>query len=83
MESPENTLQAFLNGSKHAQMLETDVRITKDGVILVCHDADFYRLCLDEGLVKDTHSKELPIFRDRLPMHFSKGQYYHLKPTDQ
>ena len=46
MESPENTLQAFLHSNKvGVDVIETDVRITKDGKILICHDDKFDRLC--------------------------------------
>lgn len=53
-ESPENTLQAFDQSLKNgAQFLETDVRLTKDGVVIVCHDEDFSRLCGVEKQVRD------------------------------
>ena len=46
MESPENTLQGFKQAVREgASMIETDVRITRDGVIIVCHDDNFHRLC--------------------------------------
>jgi glycerophosphoryl diester phosphodiesterase len=87
MENPENTLQAFSHAvAIGAHMLETDVRITKDGIILVCHDDNFHRLCgptAGHGLVKDTLLKDIPLFREKLPIHFSKGQLYHVKDTDQ
>jgi glycerophosphoryl diester phosphodiesterase len=63
-EAPENTLQAFnyalMTG---AQFLETDVRITKDGHIIVCHDEDFKRLCGDPRKVKEVNLNELPNFK--------------------
>ena len=41
-EAPENTLKAFKKALQNgAQFLELDTRITKDGVVIVCHDADF------------------------------------------
>jgi glycerophosphoryl diester phosphodiesterase len=46
MENPENTLQAFRHAVKiGAHMIETDVRMSKDGVIIVAHDDGFTRLC--------------------------------------
>ena len=36
-------------------MIETDVRITKDGVVIVCHDDNFHRLTGLDKIVKDTH----------------------------
>ena len=53
-------------------MLEMDVRITKDGQIIVCHDEDLLRLCNDPRKVKDVNFKDLPKFLPKMPMHFSK-----------
>jgi len=83
MESPENTLQAFAKALRDgAHMLETDVRMSKDGVIMVCHDDNFQRLCGDSSLTKDTEAASFPLVKDSLPLHFSKGQHYHLKESD-
>lgn len=38
IENPENTLQAFKSSNKLGAVIETDVRCTKDGVVLVAHD---------------------------------------------
>ena len=46
-----------------AQFLETDVRITKDGHIIVCHDEDLKRLCGDPRKVKEVNLNELPSFK--------------------
>jgi glycerophosphoryl diester phosphodiesterase len=63
LEAPENTLQSFIHAhNAGADVIETDVRITKDGKILVCHDADFKRLCKNGKKVIDTLSTELPLF---------------------
>lgn len=72
-EQPENTLQAF-NYALHngAQFLEFDVRVTKDNVILVCHDDDFDRLCGVKKRVRDVNVSELPKFKKEMPMHFSR-----------
>jgi glycerophosphoryl diester phosphodiesterase len=67
-------------------MLETDVRMTKDGVIIVCHDDNFHRLCgvqSGDSLVRETNLTDLPLFTDRLVMHFSKSQRYLMKTGDQ
>jgi glycerophosphoryl diester phosphodiesterase len=77
MECPENTLQAFIHSHKvGVDVIETDVRITKDGKIILCHDKDFSRLCQNNSKVIDTLSSELPIFNDELPMHFSHDRKY-------
>jgi len=71
-EAPENTLQAFKNAiSIGAQFLETDVRITKDGHMIVCHDEDLQRLCGDSRKVCEVNLKDLPKFKEKMPMHFS------------
>lgn len=63
--------------------------MTKDGVIIVCHDDDFKRLCGVEKLVKDTNLADLPEFKKEMPMHFSRlnkdceFQNYQRKDTDQ
>lgn len=72
-EAPENTLCAFERAMKiGAQFLETDVRITKDGEIIVFHDEDFKRLCGVDKKVIDTNMKDIPDFLPKMPMHFSK-----------
>ena len=49
-----------------------DVRITKDGQLIVAHDEDLLRLCGDPRMVKDVNFKDLPKFLQKMPMHFSK-----------
>ena len=49
-----------------------DVRITKDGEIIVAHDEDLLRLCGDTRKVRDVNFKDLPKFLKKMPMHFSK-----------
>ena len=49
-----------------------DVRLTKDGQVIVCHDADLLRLCGDARMVKDVNYCDLPKFLKKMPMHFSK-----------
>ena len=73
-EAPENTLQAFVKAIEKAkcQILEMDVRITKDGQIIVCHDEDLLRMCGDTRKVKDVNFKDLPKFLKKMPMHFTK-----------
>lgn len=48
------------------------MRITKDGHIIVCHDEDFSRLCGDSRKVCDTNLADLPKFKLKMPMHFSR-----------
>src|SRR5690554_5498874 len=59
-EQDENTLQAFQNS--YAQGLrgfETDVRMTKDGVLVLFHDASLERITGQEGIVEEMTASEL------------------------
>ena len=44
IENPENTLQAFKSCKGKDIAIETDVRSTKDGQIIVAHDDDLSRI---------------------------------------
>ena len=44
-------------------MIETDVRISRDGVIIVAHDEGCTRLCGVDKLIKDCDVSELPPFK--------------------
>ena len=64
MEAPENTLQAFEHALKAgAQFLETDVRITKDDCMILCHDEDLQRICGDPRKVVEVDFRDLPTFK--------------------
>ena len=52
---PENTLRAFQGAVEAgADVIETDVRLTADGVAVVLHDADVSRCTDGSGLVRLT-----------------------------
>jgi glycerophosphoryl diester phosphodiesterase len=62
-------------------VIETDTRMTKDGVIAIAHDEDFKRLCGVDRKVKDTKSDEFPKMKsDFLKIDF--GGLYRVKPND-
>lgn len=67
-------------------MIETDVQMTKDGVIYVMHDATFDRLCDTTNRrnvkVLDTLSSDFPEFKDEIALEFSNGKSYVRKPND-
>lgn len=51
---PENSWSAFQGAiDAGADFIETDLRLTADGVAVACHDADFSRLCSDPRGVSD------------------------------
>ncbi len=66
-------------------MIETDVRMTKDGVIIVAHDDNCVRLCghKESRKISEMNLNELPHFKEQLNMHFSKSQRLKLKQDDQ
>ena len=57
---PENTLRSFKKAIElGVDAVELDVRKTKDGEIVVIHDADVKRTTDGEGLVSDLTLKEI------------------------
>lgn len=71
-------------------VIESDVRITRDGHIIVCHDDTFDRICKQDGSFKpgqkvmNTNFADLPKFKDEMPICFSDGSIkYKRKPSDQ
>ena len=70
--APENTLAAFRKAiDDGAEGIEFDVRLAKDGVPVVFHDADLRRICRRAGRVADHTSAELATF--------DAGTWFNLK----
>ena len=62
-ERPENTLAAFERAlAQGAQVIETDVHRTRDGVVVILHDADLSRTTDGHGAVADLTFAELQGF---------------------
>jgi glycerophosphoryl diester phosphodiesterase len=60
MESAENTVGAFSKAlGAGADLLETDVHLSKDGHVIVAHDPDLTRVAGRPGLVSDFSAAEL------------------------
>lgn len=58
-ERPENTLGAFERAIElHADMIETDLHLTRDGVVVIHHDASLARLGA-RGEIRDHTAEEL------------------------
>jgi glycerophosphoryl diester phosphodiesterase len=56
----ENTLAAFKAAKDGgARMIELDVRLSKDGIAVVVHDADIFRISGDKRLVSELTAAEL------------------------
>lgn len=59
-EQDENTLQAFQNTyEKGLRGFETDVRITKDGQMVIMHDANLERTTTGKGIIEEMTAAEL------------------------
>jgi glycerophosphoryl diester phosphodiesterase len=63
-DAPENTMRAFTNAvSLGYRYLETDVRVTTDGVVFVFHDEDLSRLCGRPGRISELRAAEVATAR--------------------
>jgi len=61
--APENTQAAFDFALRYqADVLETDVRLSKDGMVMVTHDESLQRTTNGSGLVRDYTASELKQF---------------------
>ncbi len=66
--APENTMSSFQLGvHMGANGIETDVRRTKDGVLVLFHDKNFERVIGCEGCIADYTYEELMQFRVKNP----------------
>jgi glycerophosphoryl diester phosphodiesterase len=64
--APENTLEAFeLARSAGADGIELDVRLDRDGNVVVFHDRDLQRLCGRPGCIEDLTADERKTLRVR------------------
>ena len=61
--TPENSLPAFRKAVKAGYGIEFDVQLSKDGKLVVFHDATLKRMCGVEGHVWDYTLEELKQFR--------------------
>ena len=61
--APENTLDSFAKAVElHADGIELDIQLTKDGQIVVCHDEFIDRTSTGKGFLKDYTLEELRQF---------------------
>ena len=72
----ENTKEAFLGGVKAgAQGLECDVRVTKDGVFIICHDETLERLTSNRIKLNVNHSLFNEIKNVELNQSYNSQEY--------
>ena len=62
-EAPENTLAAFRNGARHADVLELDIRVTRDAHIVICHDPE-----VGAARIAATDLADLPLVQGQEPV---------------
>lgn len=62
-EAPENTMPAFRKAIEKGYGIELDIQLTKDDVIVVCHDFDLKRVCGADVKVKDLTYEELQQYK--------------------
>jgi glycerophosphoryl diester phosphodiesterase len=60
---PENSLKAFELAAAAGYGIELDVQLTRDGQVVVFHDADLERVCGVKGLLEDRTFEELQELR--------------------
>ena len=57
--APENSLNAFQKAVDAGYGIELDVQLTKDEIMVVCHDFDLKRICGADVKVRDLTFEEL------------------------
>ena len=60
---PENSLRAFENAVRSGVPAELDVRLTKDGRIVVFHDSSLLRMCSVDAEISDFTYDQLSSFK--------------------
>ena len=62
-DAPENSLRAFALAAEAGYGIELDVRLTKDGVPVVFHDAELGRVCGCSGSIEDLNAAQTDALR--------------------
>ena len=79
---PENTLAAFAAALEvGADLVEFDVQLTKDGQVIVIHDATLDRTTSGKGRVRDLTLAEIRAFSAGYPSRFGEGHRGERVPT--
>ena len=63
-EHPENSLIAFKHCHDSSLVLETDCHMTKDGIVVLSHDATTFRLTSVAKVISETNYEDLPSYKD-------------------
>lgn len=89
---PENTLRALARGMECADLVEVDVRMSRDGELVVIHDRTLERTTNGKGLVKEFtlaqlkeldagEGEKIPTFQEVLDFAGDKGLIVEIKET--
>lgn len=62
-DAPENSLRAFALAAEAGYGIELDVRLTKDGVPVVFHDAELGRVCGCAGSIEELNAEQTDALR--------------------
>ncbi len=84
-EAPENTMTAFRKAVHvdKTDLIELDVSLTKDGEIVVAHDANLRRLADSDASIADVAFADLPPLKRVLPVDFCPGETFRCKNGDE
>lgn len=61
--TPENSMPAFLEAAARGYLIEIDIRLTKDGEVVIFHDDSLKRMCGEDIEVRDLTLLELKEYR--------------------
>lgn len=61
--TPENSMPAFLEAAARGYLIETDIRLTKDGEVVAFHDDSLKRMCGEDIEVRDLTLFELKEYK--------------------
>ncbi|GAV05464.1 hypothetical protein RvY_15595-2 [Ramazzottius varieornatus] len=83
-ENLENTMTAFRHAATTGtHMLELDVHLSKDGEVIVAHDAIFLRTAGREGTIAETNYFDLPLLKEQLVVDFGTRHTVTGKDNDR
>ncbi|CAI2374041.1 unnamed protein product [Moneuplotes crassus] len=83
-EGLENTIPTFKKALDNGiQVLEMDIRLTKDKRPVVCHDENLQRLCGIDKKVQDFTYSQLPKLQEKVEIHFSSLTYQTTEEDDR
>ncbi|XP_044512983.1 lysophospholipase D GDPD3 [Gracilinanus agilis] len=72
----EHTIEAMENATaQRSDLFELDCLLSRDGQVVVSHDENLFRQCGLNKNVGDIDFEDLPLYREKLEVYFSPGQF--------